>query len=481
MRGLSIMLRPTAAMKRSEPTSPFIFIDGDHPRSLHAKDPEDFVAKLRIFLDDMNNLKYLDHLHFVETDDLSNEERTRLENYKKAAGKTLALLKSSFGSFEDSLLGVKNLFVNMDIALEKPGINHIHIDKPFDAIVVSAGPSLDLEFETLRKLQKNYLIVSVDAAFKTLLNEGIIPHFAVVIERDDYSIPFFKNLPKNLSTCLIAHSLVDRQIFKNYTGPIVTALKYTGPCLWLPIDRTRHWTGSSSSHVAFRTAAALGARRIALVGQDLCFHPETFQSHTTVPDYPQWSAPSSLEKRRNESSVIEVEGNLRDRVYTKPTWTMFLNDLQIMLQETKIPTTNTSKLGMKIPGCPFESLDNWAEKNPATSTRPIRLTVPQKNPLQREESQKLLKKRDEAVVALEKMKQEIQSERNIEELYQEIPTRTHFLELCLELVFRDWVEVENKLLPLEKDDPARRPFIIKFLGRCEMAIDRVLEALSFKI
>ena len=55
------------------------------------------------------------------------------------------------------------------------------------AVVVSAGPTLDRNIETLKKYRDNYVLITVGTAMKTLAANGITPDFLCVIEAYDCS------------------------------------------------------------------------------------------------------------------------------------------------------------------------------------------------------------------------------------------------------------------------------------------------------
>lgn len=457
---------------------PCLYMEGPH--SLDCRNSADFASKLRVYLDDMKHLKFLDHIQVHEPPDLSQDERIRLVSYAEAASAVVQDIWRSLGDYEDSLLGIKNLFSNIKTVVEKPDVSHIEISKPFNAILIAAGPSLELEYENLRQMQSQALLVAVDACFKTLLKEGITPHVVVAIERDDHSIPFFKGLEGEMKSLLVCHATVKTELFRSYPGPIATALKYSGPFLWLPFKRAHFWTASSSAHLAYRLCAYWGAESIALVGQDLCFHPKTFQSHADVPDYPEWSKPSSAEKRIQDQKAFRARGNTINEVYTDSTWSLFARDYQVLVNESKVPTTNTSQLGMQIGNIPYQPLGDWIRNQKWVND--LGFKFPNANPAQATDRLTFEKKLSEAVSALTLLRSELQrglEDQDLTLAYEALPQRPHFLELVLEVVFGDWVRSQTKALNADAETSLRlkREFIEKSIG----AIDRVLRILSDKL
>ncbi|MDB5037007.1 MAG: hypothetical protein JWQ35_535 [Bacteriovoracaceae bacterium] len=474
MKCLTISLKRTSK-KLPEPC---LYIEG--AESLEVKSPSDFTSKLRLFLDDMKNLKYLRHIAVETPEALTSDEALRLQQYAELIPPVIEDIQRSLGESEDSILGIQNLFENLPTILKKPDISHIKCTRPFHAVVVSAGPSLDLEIENLKKIQSKAILICVDAAFKTLLKNGIRPQVVVAMERDDHSVPFFKDLPSQTDSLLVCHATVKRILFESYPGPIATALKYTGPFLWLPFKRARFWTASSSAHLAYRLCGFWGAESIALVGQDLCYHPKTLQSHADVPDYPEWAAPASFENRIQQDRAFRAVGNIIPEVLTNATWSLFSRDYQVIVNEMKVPTFNTSKLGMKIGDIPFIPFEDWTKRLEAPSSPT--LNVVDLNPDFKKDLAALSNKIEAAKTALTELKNDLQNEtflKNPEGLYEKLPQTPHFIELVLEVVFLDWVKTEN--LCLNADLESARSTKRDFLKRASEGIDRVLRLLPSKL
>ncbi len=470
MKKLSLILK---VKPEYQITPPFLAIEGSH--SLMATDPQDFATKLRLFLDDLHHIKYLDHLELLLPEDLTSAEKEKSMAYGHIAEAVVRDMKASLGGFDDSYLGLTNFFENLGYIIEKPDISHIKITKPFHACVVAAGPSLALELDEIKRIQNSALIVCVDACFKTLLNHGIEPHIVVAMERDDFSPKFFLNIQQNYKTALICHATVKRYLIDAFKGPIATALKYSGPFMWLPFERAKGWTASSSAHLAYRLCALLGAQSIALIGQDLCFHPDTYQSHCEIPDYPEWSVGTSKENRLAQNKAITAPGNTRAEVLTDKVWSLFARDYHILFRELNVPTVNTSKLGMKLKDIPFQELSVWSKQ---VSSASINLEIPQQNQSHDQDLKALNEKLRFSRNYLEQLLKKLKNNAS-DELYRDLLFHRDFLELVFELVFADWVKTENAILNLtdEKSIDLKK----QFLHKAEKAIEAVLKIMPIKV
>lgn len=467
----------TLALKRcSIPfPEPCLYLEGEN--SLNVKSPVDFGIKFRRYLDDLEHLKYLSHIQVAIPDSFSLEEQEKSKAYHRIANEVIRDVRSALGNSDDSLLGVKNWAENIPVVLEKPDIGDIRVKKPFHAVVVAAGPSLEREYEWLRKNQSKVLLVCVDASLHALLKNGIQPHAVVATERDEHSIPFFENLPATPKALLVGQPTVPKHIFDVYPAPIATVFKYSGPFLWLPMKRATFWAASSSAHSCYRLCAFWGASSIALVGQDLAFHPDTLQSHSNLGAYPEWANPQTLEDRLQKNKAFFVPGNTREKVLTDETWAHFANDYSLLVKETGIPTVNTSTLGMQIPGISYRPLQEWLGAK-EDSLEPIEMSIPSQNPRRDSETNAFRLKWASALEHLTKLQAEmtrLEVHENPAPFYKALIRKPHFLELVLEIVFTHYVDAENRCFGANEEEAKQHQR--KFIQTAHAAVSEVIQIL----
>lgn len=427
------------ALKRESQTDHRAHLYLEGPGSLEVRSQDEFYFKLLRFFDDLDRLKFIDHIVFspfgVESSDIP-KWRAYVETGKRA----LRDLRSSLGSGDDSLMGLRNIMANLEAIVSLPSSDLIQVSKPFHAVVVAAGPSLDLEIEKLRSIQKNVLIIAVDAVLRTLLDKGIHPHLVCCTERGVETLPFFSNIPKNIKTILVGQGTVHPDVFKIYPGPKSVSFKFSSNFLWLPMKRKHHWIGGSVAHLCYRLAASMGAQSIALVGQDLAYHPETLQSHGNVVAYPGWSEGDTFENRRSEFHASYVEGNWLKQVPSNPMWGTFASEYAEMISDAKIPTFNTSKYGRKILGAKPMSFEEWIRGIARPS---VQVEIPTENSEKTQDREALREKLDDALNRLGELRQKIVSGETDSSLYQVLLQYPHFLELVMEVVITDYVKAEN--------------------------------------
>lgn len=142
------------------------------------------------------------------------------------------------------------------------------------AVVVSAGPTLDRNIETLKKYRDNYVLITVGTAMKALSANGITPDFLCIIEANDCSkqIAGLDLSEVNFITEPYAHPNLREFKYKNvYTH---TSQNLPVNELWRDLsdtDISEYYSKGTVSYTALNVARILGCSKIVLVGQDLAY------------------------------------------------------------------------------------------------------------------------------------------------------------------------------------------------------------------
>ena len=146
--------------------------------------------------------------------------------------------------------------------------------KGYTAVVVSAGPTLNENIETLKKYQDNVIIICVGPAYKTLVNSGIKPDFLCIIE-DRNCIAQISGLDIS-DVNLILEPCTNRNFHK--LNPKKTFLHISNNLppnkIWsniADIDIKEYISRGTVSYCALNSARILGSSTIILVGQDLAY------------------------------------------------------------------------------------------------------------------------------------------------------------------------------------------------------------------
>lgn len=174
--------------------------------------------------------------------------------------------------------GLKSITMTLDniaYTLEETPINEFQdIYKGKTALIVSAGPSLDANIETIKKNRDKVIIFCVGTAFKTIANHNIKPDFLVIIETHDCSgqIKDFDlsdiNLILEPYTNTSIHRLKTKKklIFASDTA-------HANKCWagFTDVDISPYMGRGTVSYNAIYSAKILGCSKIILVGQDLAY------------------------------------------------------------------------------------------------------------------------------------------------------------------------------------------------------------------
>ncbi len=142
------------------------------------------------------------------------------------------------------------------------------------AVVVSAGPTLDRNIETLKKYRDNIVLITVGTAMKTLNAHNITPDFLCIIEANDCSkqIQGLDLSEVNFITEPYANPNLRKFEFKNTYSHISQNLPINE--FWKEIaglNTDEYWSKGTVSYTALNVARILGCSKIVLVGQDLAY------------------------------------------------------------------------------------------------------------------------------------------------------------------------------------------------------------------
>lgn len=407
-------------------------------RALGAPNLDEYKMRLTAFMQG-ENIAYIYNAQCVDFPNTPEAEAVQI-----ATMQVLQSIDSKLGVYEDGMVGIKNMFANMARMLQAPDISHAEA-KFEHAILVAAGPSLDLEMQTLKDAYDSeaYLFVACDVTIRKLQQAGIYPHILVTTER--YPGPEeFINVDAIGATALVAPPVAATGSIGAWNGRLAF-VKPRAPHLdWLPFPQRKPIrTGVSVAPTALAIINLLNIRDIALVGQDLCYHPATWQTHANL----HTPGRDAMWKPGNVQDIIKdthnVEGNTTSRVRTTTWWSNFAGDIVNIASDNRMRVTNTSKLGRKLPGIPFEPLQTWMR---GRGHKRGTFHLPATNANIRAEGEALIERTKEALSTLRTMRFDKRQSVRI------IMMTPHFKELASAALTREWVEIQNYIhrMPLER-------------------------------
>lgn len=391
----------------------FVIIYGDEPEDLIKKidatfpghrtsllqlgAPDEALVYRNLFelMQIKDNYKFFNNMKVV----VDNE---RLPTWKPIVQRVQDDLGRAFGSYSDTLMGIENMFKNLPYIIKYPDTSDMKINCDV-AIMLMAGPSFELEIERIKEVQDKYFIVACDAILKRCQEEGIKPDMVVTSERIALTSDFFRTM-EDTDTLLMANAVCWPDTFNIYKGPIATFWRASTESHWIR-RKTKNkeelvWAPAVVSSVSLGILGVLGVKKVILVGQDLCHHPETGQSHADlrIDAFKEWSEPK-LDLKPLSYKAPMNEGD--KEVWTNARWHAFGTELYRIAAVYKQDLINTSKLGIKIPGINYMPLDKALKKWPSDSKEFI---CPEKNPFDKQDLNRIKSKVNKAIKEMSKLK-----------------------------------------------------------------------------
>ncbi|MEK4342772.1 motility associated factor glycosyltransferase family protein [Brevibacillus sp. FSL L8-0710] len=255
-----------------------------------------------------------------------------------------------------------NSIVNLTTTLKTPNILN---EKPQSfqgkpAILVAAGPSLDLEYENLRYIKENGLayIFSVGSAINSLIENGIYPDAACTYDGKEANHLVFSKV--------VERGIIDIPLFYGSMVGYETVQKYPGPMMHFmvggdyfssfvlkrlndtPVDFVN--PAKSIAIITLQLLYKLGCNPIILAGQNFAY--------TEDRTYAQGMAfNNELSTTHMEQAIVvkDVGGN---DVYTNRGLNSFREEMESHIAKlSDLEVINTTKGGARIKGTVYEPLE----------------------------------------------------------------------------------------------------------------------------
>ena len=169
----------------------------------------------------------------------------------------------------------RTIIQNIPNLIKEPPLSSIKdFYKGQTAVVISAGPTLDRNIETIKKYRDNIVLIVVGTAMKTLVKHGITPDFLCIIETYDSSkqIEGLDLSEVNFVTEPFSNINLRKFKFKQIYSHISGNMPVNS--FWSNIinENTEEYLSKGTvSYTALNVARILGCSRIVMVGQDLAY------------------------------------------------------------------------------------------------------------------------------------------------------------------------------------------------------------------
>lgn len=223
------------------------------------------------------------------------------------------------------------------------------------AIIVAAGPSLDKNIDELKRAKGRAFIIAVDTSLKALHAHNIIPDAVVtidaelrekhVVDTDFAQIPLFAKNQANHKILSLHHA---QKIWFDCHGYLKRFYERIGR------KSAGYHTGASVATAAFSLCAALGLKRIILIGQDLAYLGDVTHAGGQV-----------LKIQAEDENVCYVDGVDGGKVKTRHDWIQYLRWFERVVHEVdgEIEVIDATEGGARIRGTKLytlaESIDQY--------------------------------------------------------------------------------------------------------------------------
>ena len=169
----------------------------------------------------------------------------------------------------------RTIIQNIPNLIKEPPLSSIKdFYKGQTAVVVSAGPTLDRDIETIKKYRDNIVLIVVGTAMKTIAKHGITPDFLCIIETFDSSKQLEGLDLSQVNFVTEPYSNINLRKFK--FKQIYSHISDNMPVnsFWSKIinEKTDEYLSKGTvSYTALNVARILGCSKIVMVGQDLAY------------------------------------------------------------------------------------------------------------------------------------------------------------------------------------------------------------------
>ncbi|WP_417762014.1 motility associated factor glycosyltransferase family protein [Shewanella sp.] len=332
-------------------------------------------------------LSYVDHTPWLNHPGISLElqpsQKTLFKPYMVIAP-DLELASDDNARLRDLLMYELNMsYANSKHQSDAPEIqqrfadNHLFIQQDLDvsalkstfdhdtAIVIAAGPSLELQYGKLAEISRHSerpLIIAVDTALRGLLHHEVKPDIVVSIDGAiaEYHLP----LQQSSDICLAYLPRLKPAIIRQWQGPRYNALgssKLYDELAKIYPNKTRLYTNGSVIHPAVALAIELGAVEVTLCGADFCYvnnkshaYWHDFAKSSDDKDTKTWT--NNLQKSVRHTGHWLINGD-NEKMPTSLNLRAYLRNLESFIENhSNVKFYQSSRAGAKIHGAPFREL-----------------------------------------------------------------------------------------------------------------------------
>ncbi|MCR8744760.1 motility associated factor glycosyltransferase family protein [Romboutsia lituseburensis] len=165
----------------------------------------------------------------------------------------------------------ENMISNLyQINNSSPLNSYINYNKNIPAIIVSAGPSLDKNIETMIKYKNNldkFFIIAGNRTLGTLMKNGITPNLVVSIDPNKVTYEMMEEY-LNSAVPFAFYEYSNKNLVEEYRGDKIYLSQLFSKTIEDFTNLSGTYSGGSVAHTCIDIALLMGCNPIILVGQD---------------------------------------------------------------------------------------------------------------------------------------------------------------------------------------------------------------------
>ncbi|WP_042170055.1 6-hydroxymethylpterin diphosphokinase MptE-like protein [Paenibacillus gorillae] len=291
-------------------------------------------------------LPIYDKVKGLNKEQFSKDAATAIMNYKSAVS-----MNDKYG-----VQWVENSMYNLAKVLKTPSIlglrNKLEGKK---AVIVGAGPSLEADIKSLRRLKNHAFIIAAGSTIQSLLHYGIVPHLIVSIDGAEANYKVFKDLDIKGIPMLYA-PMIQYRIIDSKSDHLFHVRLNNDATLNQLMDVTNEepvfQSNLSVTGTAIQAAIYMGCKEIIFTGQDLSYPGELMYA----------SGAKHVDRQQNDLTIQGAERlveNVRGTMNrTTDAMMLTLADIEELLENNSdIHFINTTQMGAVIKHTVSQSME----------------------------------------------------------------------------------------------------------------------------
>lgn len=315
---------------------------------LHLLDNSDWLADPRVSLDIAGNYPVVQIPYLCLSSELELADEFNLKFRDRLQIEIKRELTNMHFSAQAAWL-IERLDSNVELMRQDKDVSELFGTlSGGEAFVIATGPTLMNHYDKLKAIREREnrpLFISVDTAFKPLLDHGIRPDIVVSMDKNIHSGILLPDESSDIK--LVYIPMVKNEVLSLWKGPRYAALEaHEGyQKVRKKVNRTELVANGSVIHPATDLAVRMGAKKVTLFGADFAFPGE--RTHASW----EKGALGLADVKANKS----VKNGHGEMVKTLFAFCIYLNHMEYYIaQHPEVEFFNTCRDGALIHGAKFD-------------------------------------------------------------------------------------------------------------------------------